>query len=310
MTKKPPQPSDPLIDGAEDQTVISPIQSLDFQIAERKPVLVMISGPQLGRAFNIDKDEFMIGRVENCDLTVEDDLVSRHHCKILLTPDGAQIVDLASTNGTLVNGRRVEKVFLKEGDQIQVGSITIFKFSMQGEAEAKFIAQLFTAATKDFLTNTYNKKFFQERLQSEFFYTLRHGGNLSVMVIDIDHFKKVNDTYGHIVGDTALKAVAQHLSTSTRKDDFLARFGGEEFVILMRDCDLEQAKVLAEHLREGVSKLKIKANQTEFNITASIGVATISELNRKSFGTAESLLHRADEKLYQAKQSGRNRVCA
>ena len=297
------------MDATEDQTVISPIRSLDFD-ASRKPVLVMISGPQLGRSFNIDKEEFMIGRVENCDLQVEDDLVSRHHCKILLTPDGAQIVDLASTNGTLVNGRRVDKVFLKEGDQLQVGSITIFKFSMQGEAESKFIGELFTAATKDFLTNTYNKRFFQERLESEFFYTLRHGANLSVMVLDIDHFKNVNDSYGHIVGDTTLKLVAQHLSISTRKDDFLARFGGEEFVILMRDCDLEQARTLAEHLREGIEKLTIKANQTEFKISISIGVATITSLNQKTFTSAQSLLQRADEQLYKAKQTGRNRVCA
>ena len=308
-TKKPFIP--PTHDQPEDQTVVSPIQSLDpFHGSERKPTLVMISGTQLGRSFEIDKDEFMVGRVDNCDLVVEDDLVSRHHCKIILTPDGAQIVDLASTNGTLVNGRRIDKVFLKEGDQIQVGSIAIFKFSMQGEAEAKFMAQLFTAATKDFLTNAYNKKFFVERLQSEFFYTLRHGGNLAILVLDIDHFKKVNDTYGHLAGDQALKLVALHLANNTRKDDMVARFGGEEFVILMRDCDLEQAKVLAEHLREGISKINVSSGDQKFSVTASIGISTLSEANRKSMQSPEILIDLADQRLYKAKQSGRNRVCA
>jgi len=305
MTKKPFES-----DNTEDQTMISPIQSLEAVAPERKPALVVISGPQLGRSIDIDKDEFMIGRVENCDLVVEDDLVSRHHCKLLLTPDGAEIVDLASTNGTLLNGRRTDKAFLKEGDQIQIGSITIFKFSMQGEAETKFLLQLYQAATKDFLTNTYNKRFFQERLQGEFFYTLRHGGNLSVVVMDLDHFKRVNDTYGHIAGDAALKIVAQHLQNKTRKDDIVARFGGEEFVILMRDCDLDHAKNMAENLREGISKLKIISGSHEFQITTSMGVSTLQDSNRSTLRGAEDLIRRADEQLYKAKQSGRNRVCA
>lgn len=303
--KRPPTQEIP-----EDQTVISPIQSFEAPAQELAPTLLMISGPQLGRSFSIDKDEFMIGRVDNCDLVVEDDLVSRHHCKILLTPSGTQVVDLASTNGTLVNGRRVDKAILKEGDQVQVGSISIFKFSMQGEVEKKFLAQLYTAATKDFLTNTYNKKFFLERLAGEFHYTVRHGGHLSVLVLDIDFFKKVNDTYGHIAGDKALQAVAQHLAASTRKDDLVARFGGEEFVVLLRDCDIEQAKTLGEHLRDGISKLKIKSGETEFSLTISVGASTLAHDNRKTLFRPEDLLHRADEKLYEAKQTGRNKVCA
>ncbi len=308
MIKNPPR-QPPTLDTTEDQTMISPLESVTQEVTEKKAILVMISGPYLGRAYSIDKEEFMIGRVDNCDLVIEDDLASRHHCKILQTPDGIQLVDLASTNGTLVNGRRVDKAFLNEGDQIQVGALWIFKFSMQGEAEAKFLQQLFTAATKDFLTNTYNKKYFLERLQSEFYYTLRHGGNLSVLVLDIDHFKKINDTYGHIVGDYALKEVAAHLLKTTRKDDIVARFGGEEFVILLRDCDIAQAKTLAEHLREGIEKLALKMNDKDFKLTISIGAATLSEVNRKSMSQAQALIQLADEKLYQAKQSGRNRVC-
>src|SRR5207248_370729 len=162
----------------------------------------------------------------------------------------------------------------------------------------------------DFLTNTYNKKYFLDRLQGEFFYTQRHNGNLSVLVIDIDHFKKVNDTYGHLMGDVALQKVAHHLASNTRKDDLVARFGGEEFVILMRDCDLEQARILAEHLRDGLSKMPIRGEKVEFKVTVSVGVGTLSASNKTRFSRFENLLEYADTQLYKAKETGRNKVCA
>jgi two-component system cell cycle response regulator len=308
MSKKKKGPDEISAD-ADDQTVIQPIESIDPLQTANSPALLAISGPQLGRSFAIDKEEFMIGRVESCDLVVIDDLVSRHHCKILLTPDGSQLIDLASTNGTLLNGRRVDKGFLTEGDQIQVGSQTIFKYHLQEEVEKKFLGELFKAATKDFLTNVYNKKYFMDRLANEFFYTQRHQGKLSVLVLDIDHFKNVNDTYGHLAGDIALQKVAHHLASHTRKDDMVARFGGEEFVILMRDCDLEQARVLAEHLRKGISELNIQAHQTTINLTVSMGIACLSEQTKTQFIQFESLLEHADHQLYRAKASGRNRVC-
>lgn len=295
---------------SDDQTIISPIESIDGVVVKQSPALLAVSGPQIGRAYSIDKEEYMIGRVDNCDLKIEDELVSRHHCKILMTPDGAQIVDLASTNGTLINGRKVDKAFLKEGDQVQVGSQTIFKFHLQEEVEKKFLNDLFTAATKDFLTNLFNKRYFLERFSDEFFHYQRHGGKLSVLVIDIDHFKKVNDTYGHLAGDLALQKVAHYLVSNTRKDDMVARFGGEEFVIFMRDCDPEQAHTLAEHLRVGVSTLKIQTAEATFQVTISIGVATLTEQTKTRFAKFENLLQEADTQLYKAKSGGRNKVCA
>lgn len=294
----------------DDQTMISPIENVRDLVVERQPALLMISGASIGRSYTIDKDEYLIGRVDACDLVVEDDLVSRHHCKIILTPQGAEIVDLASTNGTFLNGRRIERSTLKEGDQIQVGSVTIFRFHLQEEVEARFLNDLYDSATKDFLTHTYNKKFFIERIQAEFAHTYRHGGSLSVIVVDIDHFKKVNDTFGHLAGDIALQKVAHHIMSHTRKDDVVARFGGEEFVVLMRDCDLEQARILAENLRQGIASLKISDQTSVFNVTVSAGVATLSETTKTQFVRFESLIQHADTQLYRAKESGRNRVCA
>ena len=298
-------------DKFEDQTLVRSISAQNPLEIEHTPSLLMISGAQLGRSFPLVSDEFLIGRALTCDLPIEDDLVSRHHCKIIKKFTGVELTDLKSTNGTLVNGKRIEGTrLLAEGDQIQVGTSTILKFAMKAEVEANFFGKLFDAATRDFLTNTYNKKFFVERLRDEFSFAQRHQRNLSILVIDIDHFKKVNDTHGHLAGDIALKKVAHHLLTHTRKDDVVSRFGGEEFVVLMRDVSIEQARHLAEQLRNGISEIEMKSDKQSFKVTVSVGVANLNAENSSQFAKFESLIASADEKLYEAKNSGRNRVCS
>lgn len=295
----------------DDQTVVSPIEKIDTLNIEQTPSLLMVSGSHLGRSFPIVNEEFLIGRTTQCDLAIEDDLVSRYHCKIHIQPEGASLIDLGSTNGTLLNGRAVQKTKLQEGDQIQVGSIAILKFHYQEEVEAKFLTQLYEAATRDFLTNTYNKKFFIERLQDEFAFAQRQGKNLSILVIDLDYFKKINDTYGHLAGDLALKKVGHYIMSHTRKDDVVARFGGEEFVVLMRDLQAEQAQKLAENLRQGLSELEIQSDTGHFRVTTSIGVASFSPHQKdNAISRYELLMEKADQNLYQAKNSGRNQVCA
>jgi diguanylate cyclase (GGDEF)-like protein len=188
--------------------------------------------------------------------------------------------------------------------------VAILKYALKEEVEAKFLGQLYEAATRDFLTSAYNKKFFVERLQEEFSFAQRHLRELSVLVLDIDHFKKVNDTFGHLAGDIAIKKVAHHLISHTRKDDIVARFGGEEFVILMRDVPKTKAHQLGENLRKGVSEIQIKSGQNIFKITVSVGVATLSSQSREKYASFENLIDEADKRLYEAKTSGRNRVCA
>jgi len=295
----------------DDKTIISPIRSIDPVSIEQTPSLLMISGPQIGRSYAIVQDEFMIGRASGCDLPIEDDLVSRHHCKVVLKADGAELVDLGSTNGTLVNGRKITgTVKLLEGDQVQVGSVAILKYALKEEVEAKFLGTLYEAATRDFLTSAYNKKFFVERLQEEFSFAHRNARELSVLVIDIDFFKKINDTYGHLAGDIAIKKIAHHLMSHTRKDDIVARFGGEEFVILMRDVPKARAQQLAETIRKGIAEVSIKFASSVFNVTVSVGVATLSSQSRHQYDRFESLIDDADKRLYEAKMSGRNKVCA
>jgi two-component system cell cycle response regulator len=292
-----------------ERTIVSPIAAKNPVSREQMPAILVISGPNIGRSFSIDKEEFMIGRVDNCDLVVDDDLVSRHHCKFVVTKDGTTIVDLASTNGTLLNGHRVERNILKEGDQIQVGSSTIFKFHLQEEVERKFLLELYNAATKDFLTGAFGKKYFMDRLSSEFFYIQRNAGQFALLILDLDFFKKVNDTYGHLAGDLTLKKIAQYLITNTRKHDLVARFGGEEFVIFMRECDLTQAQALAEHLRVGISNLQLEFNGRSFQVTASIGIATMNDVNRDQYASVDGIIDLADSHLYEAKNTGRNKIC-
>lgn len=295
----------------EDQTLVAPIEKIDPVEMEQTPSLLMISGPQIGRNFSMIEEEFMIGRAHHCDLPIEDELVSRHHCKIVFTPQGAILKDLGSTNGTLLNGRRIrEEVVLNEGDQIQVGGLVILRYHLQEEVEAKFIGSLFESATKDFLTSAYNKKFFTERLREEFSHALRHQKSLSVLVIDIDHFKKVNDTYGHLAGDIAIQKVAHHLMSNTRRDDIVARFGGEEFVVLMRDIEKNQALRLGEQIRSQVESLEIEAKNHKFKVTVSVGLASMGPQNEAHFRHFNEFLELADKKLYQAKEEGRNRVMA
>lgn len=125
----------------------------------------------------------------------------------------------------------------------------------------------------------------------------------AVMVVDIDHFKKINDTYGHLVGDLALKTVAQCMSDNLRPHDLLARYGGEEFAVLLTEADLESAKMIAERLRSRIAAAEIRSNDISFHVTLSIGITPTQHEDQ-----LENLIHEADQALYRAKQMGRNRV--
>jgi len=121
--------------------------------------------------------------------------------------------------------------------------------------------------------------------------------------VDIDHFKKINDTYGHLVGDLALKTVAQCMSDNLRPHDLLARYGGEEFAVLLTEADLESAKMIAERLRSRIAAAEIRSNDISFHVTLSIGITPTQHEDQ-----LENLIHEADQALYRAKQMGRNRV--
>jgi len=296
---------------SEPKTIMQPVR-LPANTRTEQPYLIVITGRSAGRMFRLRDEDVVIGRDgDTASVVLEDDGVSRKHCRITRQPDGTvQAVDLGSTNGTYFNGVRIDVATLRDGDKIQLGSTTILKFSYQDEVEEQFQKQLYESASRYGLTQSYNKKYFLDRLRHEFAYCWRHRVELSLCMIDLDRFKDVNDTYGHAAGDEALIRMAQLVSDAVRTEDVFARYGGEEFSVILRQIDIDNAFTFAERLRKVVAQTEFTVKDTSgkacaIRLTASIGVATLHDRN---YATPEELVLAADRCLYHAKQAGRNRV--
>jgi diguanylate cyclase (GGDEF)-like protein len=254
----------------------------------------------------IDGPELIIGRAASATVRLNDDGISRRHCRIMMVSGQLMIEDLGSANGTLVNGELIQQQPLKEGDKIRLGATTTLKFTYQDKLDESFQQQMIDAALRDGLTRTYNKKFFQDRLETEFSYARRHKTMLSLVMFDVDYFKRVNDTYGHLAGDAVLVRLAGIAQATIRTEDVLARYGGEEFAIICRGTALLNAGVLGERLRVRVEQENFDYQGSRLPVTISVGVAALPEAN---VNTSNELIRDADSALYEAKASGRNRVC-
>lgn len=162
-------------------------------------------------------------------------------------------------------------------------------------------------STTDFLTGLYNVRYFDSKLNASIKKAKEYSEKLSFLMIDIDHFKMVNDTFGHIVGDEVLRKLGALISSCARSFDIVSRMGGEEFSVLLLNCNHAQALEIAEKIRYAVENHKIKfPNGKEINVTISIGVATYLETTQYP----EHLVRQADKALYNAKRTGRNNVCS
>ena len=259
-----------------------------------------------GKCTALDRFPLRIGRDPNNELVVEGSGVSRRHARIEKRAGRAVLMDVGSTNGTLVNDVELSGVVeLKSGDRIKVGS-TIFKYLSASDAEASLHEQIFASTTTDELTGLRSKRFLNDELAREFSRARRYNRALSVLVIDIDHFKVVNDTYGHHVGDITLQAVAACILSCLREDDTAARFGGEEMVVLLPEAKLAEAASVAERIRLAVAAHVVTFRDFQFTVTVSIGCAQYDH------GDADEhvLFERGDRQMYAAKESGRNAVKA
>jgi len=291
-----------------DKTQVLQLDDLRAAMLPESAYLIVINGKAIGKMFKLVGDEMVIGRSPDAHVFLEDDGVSRRHARIERTEEGAlRLVDLQSTNGTWFEGRRITDRILQDGDKIQIGSSTILKFSYQDELEERFQQQLYESATRDGLTRLYNKRFFLDRLAQEFAYALRHGEPLSLVLFDIDHFKRINDGLGHPVGDAVLQELAARVSAALRTEDVFCRFGGEEFAIIMRESTAEQAFLAAERVRRVVADAPFPYEGGALPVTISLGLAT---LHGGNFADANALVSEADRRLYEAKNGGRNRVGA
>jgi diguanylate cyclase (GGDEF)-like protein len=195
---------------------------------------------------------------------------------------------------------------LQDGDKIQIGANTVVKFSIQDQLEEQYQRSIYESATRDGLTRIFNKKYFLDTLRKEFAYCLRHRVALSLVMFDIDHFKKINDTFGHLAGDAVLRQLGQLVRTKVRRDDTIARVGGEEFGVILPEVDLEGGRVLAEKLRKAVEEAVFRFETTHLPVTISAGVAAYDPSSPEGTDPVK----RADDKLYDAKRGGRNRVAS
>jgi two-component system, cell cycle response regulator len=272
----------------------------------RSACFVVIAGKHTGAMYKLDKGEFLIGRGKEASIRIDDEGVSRLHSKIVRHPEGiVAIVDLKSTNGTFCNGERIDSHVLQDGDRIQIGTTTIIKFSLQDSLEEDFQRHQYESATRDPLTNCYNKSYFLERLPSEFAFAKRHDKPVSLAMMDIDRFKKINDSYGHLTGDFVLRKIGKMLQERLRADDFLARYGGEEFALIMRESPKQNALQTAERIRKLVETNPFKHEGKKIAVTISIGVATWPA---DCIDSGQDLVKAADANLYSAKRRGRNKV--
>ena len=291
-----------------EQTRISDLEKLRKELGRRserdRAYLVVLAGSDVGKMFRLSAGETVLGRSGHADIRLDDDSISRLHAKLRLSGQTIVIEDLNSSNGTLVNGARVGQHVLCDGDKIRLGETTILKFTFHDRLDESFQMKMYNAALRDPLPKLYNKKYFLDQLDAEISYSKRHGTPLSLLIFDLDHFKSVNDTYGHVVGDLVLTGVAGLVQAKLRNEDVFARYGGEEFVIILRGIMLDDAGVLAERLRGAIEAHEFVSGGQRVGVTASVGVAALAEDAKEPLALVEA----ADSALYAAKKAGRNRV--
>lgn len=271
----------------------------------RWPHLTLLVGPLPGRVFRFREPETTLGRSGDCDIHFVAIGVSRLHATLRRLPDGeVELIDHTSTNGTFVNGARIERHVMADGDKVQLGPDVVLRYNLQDAIDEAFQRRQFEAMTRDAMTGCYNRLYFDEELSRELSYAARSGGSITVAMIDLDHFKDVNDTHGHAAGDQVLAEVGRVLIDMLRQYDLVARIGGEEFALLMRNADLATGRLVAERIRQRIERLVVAVGDGKMiDITASVGVASLSE-DRKT--DAKILMRTADSRLYTAKRRGRN----
>jgi len=285
-------------------TVITRSPASKGEDGPREGCLVIIYGDDLGRRVPLGAEPCVLGRSSKCDVQLDQESVSRNHARIQRTRNNYVVRDLGSTNGTYVNDELVDEVVLRDGDQLKVGR-TIFKFIVSGNMEAQYHEEIYRLMTVDGLTEMHNKRYFNEAIEREASRSARYGRAFSLVLFDIDHFKKINDTYGHLAGDSVLRQLGALVRNRVRRDDIPCRTGGEEFSIIVPEVSLAGGLNLAEKLRGAIEAAVFKFEGTQIPVTVSMGVAEwTTELT-----DPQDLVKQADERLYEAKRSGRNRIC-
>ena len=271
----------------------------------RRAFVVVLAGDRMGEMVPLNDGRTSIGRGLHADVRINDEGISRSHAQVEHEAGEYYLSDAGSTNGTYANGERVTRYSLKEGDKIQIGASSVLKFTYHDEVDEDFQRTLYESALRDRLTGIFNRGYFNNRLESDVAFALRHGKPLSLVMFDVDRFKQINDDHGHPAGDAILRKVCERVSGTTRSEDIFARYGGEEFVLICRDVDALRASRAAYRIMELVRGNPFEVEEHKLEVTVSLGVADLAMLNQPS---AKALVEAADAALYVAKRNGRNRV--
>lgn len=258
---------------------------------------------QVGRRHDLTEKAVTIGRSPDSTIVVESETVSRSHARIERRDREFVLVDCGSVNGTYLGDEPVGEHALRSGNLIKIGPC-ILKYLAAGDIEAAFHEEIYRLTITDGLTGIANRRAFEERIKVEVYRALRYARPLSLVMFDLDHFKKVNDTYGHMAGDHVLKTVASAVSSRIREYDAFARYGGEEFALLLPETSKAGAGQVAEEIRASVANTQFIFEDRVIPVTVSMGVAEVVP----EFRTHHELVKAADVRLYGAKRDGRNKV--
>jgi diguanylate cyclase (GGDEF)-like protein len=301
-------PSGPVTPGRFEQRTLTSINIAGDVIPQPatrdRAVLVRMDEMHAGQVTPASGAGIRIGRHPTSTLVVDDEGISRSHARIFRKGETYFIEDLKSSNGTYVNGARIESVELADGSTIQLGPRVRFRFSIVDEHQERILRQLYESSVRDALTGLFNRAYFLERLAGELAYANRHGTEASLLLIDVDYFKNINDSFGHPGGDAVLRALAGTVRKVLRVEDIFARYGGEEFIVLLRGIAIDGAARAAERLRRAILGSPTEYEGKLIQCTVSVGCASLACAER----TAQALIATADRRLYAAKHRGRDQV--
>lgn len=316
MTRAAPAPSPRELRRRQGGGYRADVRSADTRIVERPPImagqkddareiLVMIHGAQIGHKFNLDRarGRVVMGREVDVGICVDDDSVSRRHCQIIWEDDAWYVEDLGSTNGTYVSGAAVTRVPVADGDLIKLGS-TILKYLSTDNVEAAYHEEIYRMAIFDGLTQIHNRRYLLEFTEREIARCQRHQRALSLVIFDVDHFKNVNDQYGHLSGDYVLRTLARRVQRRVRREELFARYAGDEFVLVLPETPADAAFKFAEAVRSLVAETDFTFDGQPLPVTISAGVGSLS----LGMSAPDELVAAADAALYRAKENGRNNV--
>lgn len=290
---------------SEWKTRITKVQAVKprADVGEACLVLIYPPGPDMGKRFALSRNEVVLGRGSDCDIQVDRDSVSRRHARVFRNTDQWMVEDLQSTNGSYVNDVPVQNSMLRDADFLKIGA-AIFKFLSGQGVEASYHEEIYRMTIVDGLTGAHNKRYFLEFLEREIARCARYRRPLSLLMLDIDHFKAINDQHGHLTGDFVLRELSRRLLVRVRREELLARYGGEEFAAVLPETDLNGGRIFAEQVRRLVADTPFEYEGDRFNVTISVGLTTVEgeDIDPVTF------IKRADDNLYRAKRDGRNRV--